>query len=74
MAKAKTMTRDAILAELREIAAQLEARPALYRRRHELFELAQTVEPRILQRELAQASRVTETAVNKELKRPARVG
>lgn len=55
--------RRAIERELAKIRRLLEAVPGLYERRLELWNEAQQLQPRILQRELAELSGVTEEAV-----------
>lgn len=63
--------RKAVLDELATIAARLAENDGLYARRLELFAEGRAMVPPILQRELAAAAGVTETAVTKELKRAA---
>lgn len=69
MGRSKVPTRDEIVAELEAIRDRLAEVPNLYDRRLHLFQQARQLNPPILQRELAAAAGVTETAVTKELRR-----
>lgn len=69
MARKAKRKRDVILAELADVAAQLDVVPGLYQRRLALFREARALDEPLLLREIALAAKVTETAVIKELKR-----
>jgi hypothetical protein len=69
--EADAAAEQAVLDELVQIADRLDELKALYERRTELWQQARNMQPQIVQRRLAEASRVNEVMVIKALKRAA---
>jgi transcription initiation factor TFIIIB Brf1 subunit/transcription initiation factor TFIIB len=68
--------RDALLAELGQVAAELEVaeaeRTELYAKRLAIYQEARALDPPVTQRELAERAKVTEVAVIQALRKAAR--